>query len=374
MRYPKIDPPLAVFLNPPSSPPAQRVDNQPYSPQVERAPPQKAHTYVHTAGNSFSLCGAAPPPSESGVRAHSATGRLQCLPVCSFANKGCPVCLGAGLLQGNCFLVLSDPPPPPHRYMQQSIRAFSWVHRVSDPSQSTLTPALVQSISESSSQIFVLAEDGLNRCLEFTQGVESQGFLNTLNDIFVEYSELIGKLVKQQLTAPETVAAATPPKSPVDGGVISPKSAGVASEPATPVQPAKRDSSTVKVGLHLHQMCATMNTKLDKFEMVAKSAIFSKRQEMSGEASPLLRDNPGKATTLAYFLNSMESLKIPVFSLATKHLQLLRCGCRRRQPRNPPPPERHKPVSRFTIAGSCPWRPVPCRHAQALHAVMRVNY
>mmetsp|Transcript_122495 Transcript_122495/g.212373 ORF Transcript_122495/g.212373 Transcript_122495/m.212373 type:complete len:755 (-) Transcript_122495:51-2315(-) len=209
------------------------------------------------------------------------------------------------------------------KYLSDSIRKFPWVDRAGDQTQS-LTPALVQAIAESSSQMYVLAEEALNRCLEFTDGVESQGLLTVLNEVLVEYAELVGRLVKSVGDD-----SGLTPKSPLGAALKSPLAPGspISEANGSPLKakslPPRRDASTVKVGLHLHQICAMMLSKLDKFETVAKSIILSKRQVMLNGSSPLLLANPMKLMSLSHFLDSLDSLKIPIFSLATKHFQLL---------------------------------------------------
>ena len=71
---PPTCPPLAVFSNPPSSPPTQRVGSQPPHPQVEDSPLKRRTGAFYPPSYSFSLFGSPPlPPGGPSGAQDSAT-------------------------------------------------------------------------------------------------------------------------------------------------------------------------------------------------------------------------------------------------------------------------------------------------------------
>eukprot|EP01012_Entosiphon_sulcatum_P014286 TRINITY_DN19335_c0_g1_i1.p1 TRINITY_DN19335_c0_g1~~TRINITY_DN19335_c0_g1_i1.p1 ORF type:complete len:682 (+),score=172.69 TRINITY_DN19335_c0_g1_i1:63-2108(+) len=184
-------------------------------------------------------------------------------------------------------------------YLQGRIREFEWVKSTQEGQR--LSPSLVKCIAESVTPLFVLLEGALHRCMHFTEGVEAQGFVLTLNEVSGEYSDMIQALVRK-----------APPAEPA--------------EDATPSASLAPNESAVRVGLQLHQVCTNVLAKLEQFEGIVKTEVLAKRATVLGKTgSPhrLLKDNVPKSTSVANFFRSLDQLKVPVFGITTKKLQLL---------------------------------------------------
>eukprot|EP01006_Ploeotia_vitrea_P031850 TRINITY_DN64147_c0_g1_i1.p2 TRINITY_DN64147_c0_g1~~TRINITY_DN64147_c0_g1_i1.p2 ORF type:complete len:736 (-),score=63.94 TRINITY_DN64147_c0_g1_i1:3295-5502(-) len=192
------------------------------------------------------------------------------------------------------------------------VKKFQWVGRVDDTANLVLTTGLVVHIADGNGNLFVHVEEAVQRCLEFTDGIECQGLVKSITEVFTEYCRMIS-----------IVLQAHSQNSQMDAS-----------------EGANIDTTPVKVALHFYQVINSFISKLQLFEKIVYKEILqcsglSSLVSGSSTSSPstgglniqlkprLLRECPDKAAPLSNFLRSIEQLNCPLFSDARNSFQLL---------------------------------------------------